>query len=154
MALWIKLDVNTAKDAVIAELTDTQFRAFIYTIAEAKQLRNGGVFKSVAHLKHCLGPRLGRAVDNLVDKGLLAVCEGGVVKVSNYSRYQVDPLSGKRQQTWRARNRGGITETDALEGEGEKKEKENPLYLPKKTFDSTRTGTPTSVSDIILRRKA
>ncbi|MFM8279710.1 MAG: hypothetical protein ACKN9R_05140, partial [Candidatus Limnocylindrus sp.] len=88
MALWIKLDVNTAKDAVIAELSDTQFRAFIYTIAEAKQLRNGGVFKSVAHLKHCLGTRLGRSVDNLVKVGLLKVSETGLVEVSNYSRYQ------------------------------------------------------------------
>jgi len=154
MSLWIKLDVNTAKDATIAELTDTEFRAFIYIIAEAKQLRNGGRFKSESHIKHCIGQRLGRAVKGLLISGLLKVSGDGVVEVSNYSRYQVDVTSTKRQADWRARNRGGITETDSVEGEGEKKEKENPLYPLIKTWNAARTGRPTSVSDIILKRKA
>ena len=39
MGLWIKWDVLSEKDDVIAELSDTAFRAFINTIGEAKVTR-------------------------------------------------------------------------------------------------------------------
>jgi hypothetical protein len=109
MSLWVKWDVNSHKDDKIAALTDTQFRAFITLIAEVKTLRSGGVYKSRKHAKSVIGPRLGRAVDKLIEVGLLTESEEGLVSVSNYSRYQVDPTSTSRGQTYRARNRGGST---------------------------------------------
>ena len=112
MSLWVKWDVNSHKDDKIAALTDTQFRAFITLIAEVKTLRSGGVFKNRKHAKAVIGSRLGRAVDKLIEVGLLTESGDGLVSVSNYSRYQVDPTSTSRGQSWRARNRGGITDPE------------------------------------------
>ena len=109
MSLWVKWDVNSHKDDKIAALTDTQFRAFITLIAEVKTLRSGGVFKNRKHAKSVIGSRLGRAVDKLIEVGLLTESGDGLVTVSNYSRYQVDPTSTSRGQKWRDQNRGGIT---------------------------------------------
>ena len=109
MSLWVKWDVNSHKDDKIAALTDTQFRAFITLIAEVKTLRSGGVYKNRKHAKSVIGSRLGRAVDKLIQVGLLTESGDGVVAVSNYSRYQVDPTSTSRGQKWRDQNRGGIT---------------------------------------------
>jgi hypothetical protein len=109
MSLWVKWDVNSHKDDKIAALTDTQFRAFITLIAEVKTMRSGGIFKNRTHAKQVIGPRLGRAVDKLIEIGLLSESGDGLVTISNYSRYQVDPTSTSRGQTWRARNRGGST---------------------------------------------
>jgi len=121
MSLWVKWDVNSHKDDKIAALTDTQFRAFITLIAEVKirafitliaevkTLRSGGVFKNRKHAKAVIGSRLGRAVDKLIESGLLTESGDGVVAVSNYSRYQVDPTSTSRGQTWRARKGGEST---------------------------------------------
>ena len=103
MSLWVKWDVNSHKDDKIAALTDTQFRAFITLIAEVKTLRSGGVYKNRKHAKSVIGSRLGRAVDKLIQSG------DGVVAVSNYSRYQVDPTSTSRGQSWRARKGGEST---------------------------------------------
>ena len=112
MSLWVKWDVNSHKDDKIAALTDTQFRAFITLIAEVKTLRSGGVFKNRKHAKAVIGSRLGRAVDKLIEVGLLTESGDGLVSVSNYSRYQVDPTSTSRGQSWRARNRGGLTDPE------------------------------------------
>jgi len=109
MSLWVKWDVNSHKDDKIAALTDTQFRAFITLIAEVKTLRSGGVYKNRKHAKSVIGSRLGRAVDKLIQVGLLTESGDGVVAVSNYSRYQVDPTSTLRGQTWRARKGGEST---------------------------------------------
>jgi len=109
MSLWVKWDVNSHKDDKIAALTDTQFRAFITLIAEVKTLRSGGVFKNRKHAKAVIGSRLGRAVDKLIEIGLLTESGDGLVTVSNYSRYQVDPTSTSRGQKWRDQNRGGLT---------------------------------------------
>jgi hypothetical protein len=109
MSLWVKWDVNSHKDDKIAALTDTQFRAFITLIAEVKTLRSGGIYKNRAHAKAVIGPRLGRAVDKLIEIGLLTESGDGLVSVSNYSRYQVDPTSTSRGQTWRARKGGEST---------------------------------------------
>ena len=117
MSLWVKWDVNSHKDDKIAALTDTQFRAFITLIAEVKTLRSGGVYKNRKHAKSVIGPRLGRAVDKLIEVGLLTESGDGLVSVSNYSRYQVDPTSTSRGQTYRARNRGGITDPEQSRAE-------------------------------------
>jgi hypothetical protein len=126
MGLWIKWDVLSEKDDVIAELSDTAFRAFINTIGEAKQLRNGGRFKSEKHLRQCIGARLGRAIPALLKSGLLMADGDGAIHVSNYSRYQVDATSTVRQKNWRDRARSeseGITET--LHARKEKRENKN-----------------------------
>lgn len=129
MGLWIKWDVLSEKDDVIAELSDTAFRAFINTIGEAKQLRNGGRFKSERHLRQCIGPRLGRAIPALLTSGLLTLDGDGAVHVSNYARYQVDGTSTVRQKNWRERARsesGGITVALHPREEHEKSKRENP----------------------------
>ena len=117
MSLWVKWDVNSHKDDKIAALTDTQFRAFITLIAEVKTLRSGGIYKNRQHAKSVIGSRLGRAVDKLIQVGLLTESGDGVVAVSNYSRYQVDPTSTSRGQKWRDQNRGGITHPEQSRAE-------------------------------------
>ena len=129
MSLWVKWDVNSHKDDKIAALTDTQFRAFITLIAEVKTLRSGGVFKNRKHAKAVIGSRLGRAVDKLIEVGLLTESGDGVVAVSNYSRYQVDPTSTSRGQSWRARNRGGITVPEQNRTE---QSRTSPISSPKR----------------------
>lgn len=129
MSLWVKWDVNSHKDAKIAALTDTQFRAFITLIAEVKTLRSGGVFKDRKHAKAVIGSRLGRAVDKLIEIGLLTESGDGLVAVSNYSRYQVDPTSTSRGQSWRARNRGGITDPEQSRTE---QNRTSPISSPKR----------------------
>ena len=129
MSLWVKWDVNSHKDDKIAALTDTQFRAFITLIAEVKTLRSGGVYKSRKHAKTVIGPRLGRAVDKLIEVGLLTESEEGLVSVSNYSRYQVDPTSTSRGQTYRARNRGGLTVPEQSRTE---QSRTSPISSPKR----------------------
>ena len=129
MSLWVKWDVNSHKDDKIAALTDTQFRAFITLIAEVKTLRSGGVFKNRKHAKAVIGSRLGRAVDKLIEVGLLTESAEGLVSVSNYSRYQVDPTSTSRGQSWRARNRGGITDPEQSRAE---QSRTSPISSPKR----------------------
>ena len=129
MSLWVKWDVNSHKDDKIAALTDTQFRAFITLIAEVKTLRSGEVFKNRKHAKAVIGPRLGRAVDKLIEVGLLTESGDGLVSVSNYSRYQVDPTSTSRGQSWRARNRGGITVPEQSRTE---QSRTSPISSPKR----------------------
>ena len=129
MSLWVKWDVNSHKDDKIAALTDTQFRAFITLISEVKTLRSGGVFKNRKHAKAVIGSRLGRAVDKLIEVGLLTESAEGLVSVSNYSRYQVDPTSTSRGQSWRARNRGGITDPEQSRAE---QSRTSPISSPKR----------------------
>lgn len=145
MSLWVKWDVNAHKDPKIAGLTDMQFRAFVTIIAEVKTLRSGGIFKNRLHVKQVIGARLGRAVDNLVEIGLLTEGQDGVVAVSNYSRYQVDPTSTSRQQKWRDQNRGGITVPEQSRAE----QNRNP-YIP---LDKNRKGRPEKAFDILTRKK-
>lgn len=129
MSLWVKWDVNSHKDDKIAALTDTQFRAFITLIAEVKTLRSGGVFKNRKHAKAVIGSRLGRAVDKLIEVGLLTESGDGLVTVSNYSRYQVDPTSTSRGQKWRDQNRGGITVPEQSRTE---QSRTSPISSPKR----------------------
>jgi|TARA_R110000868_G_scaffold381606_1_gene648015 hypothetical protein len=117
--VWFKWVANAHRDAEISALTDTQFRAFITIIGEVKLLRSGGIFKNRQHLKTVIGARLFRGVDGLLKSGLLTESGDGVIAVSNYSRYQVDPTSTSRGQKWRDQNRGRLTDRER-EGEGEK----------------------------------
>ncbi len=117
--VWFKWVANAHRDAEISALTDTQFRAFITIIGEVKLLRSGGVFKNRQHLKTVIGARLFRGVDGLLKSGLLTESGDGVIAVSNYSRYQVDPTSTARGQKWRDQNRGRSTDRER-EREGEK----------------------------------
>ena len=107
--VWFKWVANAHRDAEISALTDTQFRAFITIIGEVKLLRSGGIFKNRQHLKTVIGARLFRGVDGLLKSGLLTESGDGVIAVSNYSRYQVDPTSTARGQSWRARKGGEST---------------------------------------------
>ena len=102
MNLWIKWSAGAHKDAIIASLTDTQFRAFVTILEIAKEMRKGGEFRDRQHLAAVIGPRLNRAVPRLIAEGLLEVSQAGVVAVSNWSRWQVDATSAQRQQRARA----------------------------------------------------
>jgi hypothetical protein len=129
MGLWIKWDANAHKDDKIAGLTDTEFRAFVTAIAEAKQLRSGGIFKSREHLKACIGSRFGKAISGLISKGLLGVDQAGIVAITGWHRYQIDPTSTRRQAAFTARRRsetGGLTDLGRSREREEKREKENP----------------------------
>ena len=129
MGLWIKWDANAHKDDKIAALTDTEFRAFVTAIAEAKQLRSGGIFKSREHLKVCIGSRFGLAISGLITKGLLGVDQSGIVAITGWHRYQIDPTSTRRQAAFTARRRsesGGLTDLGRSREREEKREKENP----------------------------
>jgi hypothetical protein len=119
--LWIKWSAQAHKDAVISSLTDTQFRAFITILEVAKEMRKGGEFRDRTHLAAVIGPRLGRAVPRLIAEGLL---EGGVVTVSNWSRWQVDPTSAQRQQKARAQKEPMSRFGHALEKRREEKIRE------------------------------
>ena len=129
MSLWVKWDVNCHKDPKIIALTDTQFRAFHTLIAEVKTLRSGGVYKNRAHLKAVIGSRLGRAVDKLIQVGLLTESEDGLVSVSNYSRYQVDPTSTSRGERYRARKSGELTVPEQSRAE---QSRTSPISSPKR----------------------
>lgn len=130
MSLWIKWEANAHKDDKIASLTDTEFRAFITAISEAKQLRSGGIFKSREHLKACIGTRYGKAISGLIEKGLLGVDQAGIVAILGWHRYQVDPTSTQRQAAFTARRRSesaGITENQRPRGRGiAERDRENP----------------------------
>lgn len=133
MGLWIKWDANAHKDAKIATLTDTEFRAFIIAISEAKQLRSGGIFKSREHLKACIGSHYGKAISGLINKGLLGVDQAGIVAITGWDRYQVDPTSTRRQAAFTARRRSesaGITETKRSRERAEREQRESNPPTP------------------------
>lgn len=133
MGLWIKWDANAHKDAKIATLTDTEFRAFIIAISEAKQLRSGGIFKSREHLKACIGSHYGKAISGLINKGLLGVDQAGIVAITGWDRYQVDPTSTRRQAAFTARRRSestGLTENKRSRERAEREQRESNPPTP------------------------
>jgi hypothetical protein len=141
MGLWIKWDANAHKDDKIATLTDTEFRAFIIAISEAKQLRSGGIFKSREHLKACIGSHYGKAISGLINKGLLGVDQAGVVAITGWHRYQIDPTSTRRQAAFTARRRSesaGLTDNGRSRAEREKRERENNPLTPLQAGDILR----------------
>jgi hypothetical protein len=102
MALWIKWSAQAHKDAIISSLSDIEFRAFVTILEVAKEMRKGGEFRDRRHLATVIGPRLSRCVPRLIAEGLLEASGDGLVKVSNWSRWQVDATSAIRQQKARA----------------------------------------------------
>ena len=102
MALWIKWSAQAHKDAIISSLSDIEFRAFVTILEVAKEMRKGGEFRDRRHLATVVGPRLSRCVPRLIAEGLLEASGDGLVKVSNWSRWQVDATSTIRQQRARA----------------------------------------------------
>jgi len=141
MNLWIKWSAGAHKDAIIASLTDTQFRAFVTILEIAKEMRKGGEFRDRQHLAAVIGPRLNRAVPRLIAEGLLEVSQAGVVTVSNWSRWQVDATSAQRQQRARA---GKVAESrfgHALEKSREEKSRE----------EKTLTNGVMSIGEIIAK---
>lgn len=144
MNLWIKWSAGAHKDAIIASLTDTQFRAFVTILEIAKEMRKGGEFRDRQHLAAVIGPRLNRAVSRLIAEGLLEVSQGGVVAVSNWSRWQVDPTSAQRQQ--RARAGKGLESRFGHAPEREKSREER-----EKSQTLTKRGAVLSVGEIIAR---
>lgn len=144
MNLWIKWSAGAHKDAIIASLTDTQFRAFVTILEIAKEMRKGGEFRDRQHLAAVIGPRLNRAVPRLIAEGLLEVSQGGVVAVSNWSRWQVDPTSTLRQQRARAQK-------DPMSRFGHALEREKSREREEKSQTLTKRGAVLSVGEIIAR---
>ena len=142
MNLWIKWSAGAHKDAIIASLTDTQFRAFVTILEIAKEMRKGGEFRDRQHLAAVVGPRLNRAVPRLIAEGLLEVSQSGLVKVSNWSRWQVDPTSAQRQQRARAQKEPLSRFGHAIEQRESRAEREKR---------ETLTNGVMSVGEIILR---
>ena len=142
MNLWIKWSAGAHKDAIIASLTDTQFRAFVTILEIAKEMRKGGEFRDRQHLAAVIGPRLNRAVPRLIAEGLLEVSQAGVVAVSNWSRWQVDATSTIRQQRARAEKQPLSRFRHAIEKNQSREEREK---------NQTLTNGVMSVGEIIAR---
>ena len=143
MDLWWKCSAQAHKDAMISSLTDLQFRAVFTILGEAKQMRKGGEFRNRAHLAAVIGPRLGRAIPRLIAEGFLTESQSGLVTVSNWSRWQVDPTSAQRQQKARAQKEPMSRFGHALEKRREEKSREE------KTL--TKARWVLSVGEIIAR---
>jgi hypothetical protein len=141
MNLWIKWSAGAHKDAIIASLTDTQFRAFVTILEIAKEMRKGGEFRDRQHLAAVIGPRLNRGVPRLIAEGLLEVSQTGVVTVSNWSRWQVDATSAQRQQRSRAGKGAESRFGHALEKSREEKSRE----------EKTLTNGVMSIGEIIAK---
>lgn len=140
----IMLDVEWDKDpAIVALGTADRKLAFIKCIGEAKKLRNGGIFRSVDYLKAVIGQPYSRAVARLIEVGLLTVDNSGVVAISTYSRYQVDPKSTERGQRFRARKGGELTDTNKNTNKNT-----NTPYIPR---GGTSAGL-TKAFDILVKK--
>jgi hypothetical protein len=142
MALWIKWSAQAHKDAIISSLSDIEFRAFVTILEVAKEMRKGGEFRDRRHLATVIGPRLSRCVPRLIAEGLLEVSGDGLVKVSTWSRWQVDPTSAIRQQRARAEKQPESRFRHAIE-KRESREREEK--------SQTLTNGVMSVGEIILR---
>ena len=132
MALWIKWSAQAHKDAIISSLSDIEFRAFVTILEVAKEMRKGGEFRDRRHLATVIGPRLSRCVPRLVAEGLLEASGDGLVKVSNWSRWQVDPTSAQRQQKARAQKDPVSRFGHAIEQSRERAEREKRETLTKR----------------------
>ena len=142
MALWIKWSAQAHKDAIISSLSDIEFRAFVTILEVAKEMRKGGEFRDRRHLATVIGPRLSRCVPRLVAEGLLTESEEGLVSVSTWSRWQVDPTSAIRQQRARAEKQPVSRFSHAIEKRESREREEKTL---------TKRGTILSVGEIIAR---
>lgn len=142
MALWIKWSAQAHKDAIISSLSDIEFRAFVTILEVAKEMRKGGEFRDRRHLATVIGPRLSRCVPRLVAEGLLETSGDGLVKVSNWSRWQVDATSAIRQQRARAEKQPVSRFSHAIEKRESREREEKTL---------TKRSGVLSVGEIIAR---
>jgi len=142
MALWIKWSAQAHKDAIISSLSDIEFRAFVTILEVAKEMRKGGEFRDRRHLATVIGPRLSRCVPRLVAEGLLTESGEGLVSVSTWSRWQVDPTSAIRQQRARAEKQPVSRFSHAIEKRESREREEKTL---------TKRATILSVGEIIAR---
>ena len=142
MALWIKWSAQAHKDAIISSLSDIEFRAFVTILEVAKEMRKGGEFRDRQHLATVIGPRLSRCVPRLIAEGLLEQSGEGLVRVSNWSRWQVDATSTIRQQRARAGKQPESRFSHALEKNQSREEREK---------NQTSINGVLSVGEIIAR---
>jgi hypothetical protein len=142
MALWIKWSAQAHKDAIISSLSDIEFRAFVTILEVAKEMRKGGEFRDRRHLATVIGPRLSRCVPRLVAEGLLTESGEGLVSVSTWSRWQVDPTSAIRQQRARAEKQPVSRFSHAIEKRESREREEKTL---------TKRSGVLSVGEIIAR---
>jgi hypothetical protein len=142
MALWIKWSAQAHKDAIISSLSDIEFRAFVTILEVAKEMRKGGEFRDRRHLATVIGPRLSRCVPRLVAEGLLTESGEGLVSVSTWSRWQVDPTSAIRQQRARAEKQPVSRFSHAIEKRESREREEKTL---------TKRSGILSVGEIIAR---
>ena len=132
MNLWIKWSAQAHKDAIISSLTHLQFRAFIIILEVSKEMRKGGEFRDRKHLQTILGTEFSRAISRLITEGLLEESQSGLITVSNWSRWQVDPTSAERQQRSRAGKGAESRFGHALEKRREETEKSQTLTKAKR----------------------
>ena len=142
MNLWIKWSAQAHKDAIISSLTHLQFRAFIIILEVSKEMRKGGEFRDRKHLQTILGPEFSRAIPRLITEGLLEESQSGLITVSHWSRWQVDPTSAERQQRSRAGKGAESRFGHALEREKSREREER---------EKTLTNGVMSVGEIIAR---
>jgi hypothetical protein len=132
MNLWIKWSAQAHKDAIISALSDIEFRAFVTILEVAKEMRKGGEFRDRKHLSTIIGSRLARTLPRLIAEGLLEESGDGLVRVSNWSRWQVDATSTVRQQRHRAGKEPLSRFGHALEKRREEPEPEKSQTLTKR----------------------
>ena len=111
---WMPIDIFIFDHEVFQSLTDSQKCAYLLCIAKSKQLRRGGEFASRKHLATLLGVSYARAIPRLIAEALLEESQSGLVTISNYSQWQIDPTSPERQARYRAQKAIGSRNRDAL----------------------------------------
>lgn len=111
---WAKFDVGMPKDGKVATLSSDGVRwAFVAIVLAAKEQDRQGFFDSLAHLKAVVSTTVADCVEELVDKGLLSVDPDGVIHVSRWTRYQIDPTAAARAKAYRERKPEPVSDVPA-----------------------------------------
>ena len=111
---WAKFDVGMPKDGKVATLSSDGVRwAFVAIVLAAKEQDRQGFFDSLAHLKAVVSTTVADCVEELVDKGLLSVDPDGVIHVSRWTRYQIDPTAAARAKAYRERKPDPVSDVPA-----------------------------------------
>jgi hypothetical protein len=102
------------KDGKVATLSSDGVRwAFVAIVLAAKEQDRQGFFDSLAHLKAVVSTTVADCVEELVDKGLLSVDPDGVIHVSRWTRYQIDPTAAARAKAYRERKPEPVSDVPA-----------------------------------------
>jgi hypothetical protein len=102
------------KDGKVATLSSDGVRwAFVAIVLAAKEQDRQGFFDSLAHLKAVVSTTVADCVEELVDKGLLSVDPDGVIHVSRWTRYQIDPTAAARAKAYRERKPDPVSDVPA-----------------------------------------